>query len=381
MKLKLLSVAAIILLSSPAYAAGDHDHSAHSKGKKKFYSHLDVRVHVDRIVDSEEADEEFDELYSHSHLELGVKVSPKFSINSNLKLEGEPAGHAHGHGGEGSESPGGDKVFDDHPLLIEHLTINFDNEHYSIYAGKFNPIVGFDYHKFPGIYGYQVIEGYLIRERIGLGAELNHDADNLGKHTLNLSTFFTDTTALSDSILFQRGHTSKGDGGLSNTEDLSSFAVSLGGDDFYSFTNNIAEGLSYRIGYAKQAAGTGNEQDEVRYSGSLGYQHILSKDFDAKLVTEYMAIDHLGGEAAHDRSYSTLALGINYKNWKLGTSYTYIENDADEEDESHNGHIFQISAGYTFSNGIGLDLGYKRADEENEESDRVGALVTYSYEF
>lgn len=392
---KLIPIPMLALLSSPVYAAGGHDHGDHSKGDKRFYSHLDVKVHFDRIVDAEEANEEFDESYTHSHMELGVRINSKFSINANVKIEGEPAGHHHGHGAEEEEEHHDedeeehhdeevaqtDKVFDDHPFLVEQLTINFDEEHYALYAGKFNPVVGFDYHNFPGIFGYQIIESYVIRERIGFGAKLMHDAGDGGKHTLNASTFFADTTALSDSLLHERGSTSKEDGGLSNTEDFRSFSVSISGSDFYSLDNNFAEGFSYGLGYAKQAAGTGNEEDEIRYSGSFGYEQKLSKDVEAKFIAEHMAIEHFGGEAAHDRSYTTVGLGFDYKRWNLGTTYTHINNDADEADENHDGHIYQVSIGYTFSNGLGLSVGYKRADEDNEESDRIGTLVSYSYNF
>ena len=384
----------LVLLSAPVYAAGGHDHGDHSKGGKGFYSHVDVKTHFDRIVDAEKSSEEFDEAYTHSHMELGMRFNSKLSINANIKIEGEPAGHHHGHGAEEEEhhdeeegehheeaaAAATDKMFDDHPLLIEQITVNFDDEHYSLYAGKFNPVVGFDYHNFPGMFGYQIIESYVIRERIGFGAKLKHDAGDLGRHTLNFSTFFADTS-LSDSLLHARGNTSKEDGGISNTEDFQSFSVSLGGTDFYSLDNNIAEGLTYGLGYARQAAGKGNAEDETRYSVSLGYTQKLTKDIEADLITEHMQIDHLGGENGHDRSYTTVGLGLDYKNWNVGTTYTHINNDADEADEGHDGHIYQVSLGYTFSNGIGLSIGYKKSDEDNEEKERIGTTVSYSYDF
>ena len=394
MSKNLVPLPMLVLLSAPVYAAGGHDHGDHSKGGKGFYSHVDVKTHFDRIVDADEASEEFDESYTHSHMELGMRFNSKLSINANIKIEGEPAGHHHGHGAEEEEhhdeeegehheeaaAAATDKMFDDHPLLIEQITVNFDDEHYSLYAGKFNPVVGFDYHNFPGMFGYQIIESYVIRERIGFGAKLKHDAGDLGRHTLNFSTFFADTS-LSDSLLHARGNTSKEDGGISNTEDFQSFSVSLGGTDFYSLDNNIAEGLTYGLGYARQAAGKGNAEDETRYSVSLGYTQKLTKDIEADLITEHMQIDHLGGENGHDRSYTTVGLGLDYKNWNVGTTYTHINNDADEADEGHDGHIYQVSLGYTFSNGIGLSIGYKKSDEDNEEKERIGTTVSYSYDF
>lgn len=400
---KLLLSVAVALVIVPASVFGQdhdhHDHTAHADSGSRFYGHLDVRIHLDNIIDAEEADEEFNEVYSHSHIELGARLGNGFSINTNIKLEGEPSGHSHGHGGEEDEHEGeedehegeedehegeedsGDRFFEDHPLLIEQLTLNYDNDKFSAYVGKFNPIVGFDYHNFPGIYGYQTVEGYIIRERIGLGIALKHNAGDYGKHRLDISTFFADTTVLSNSILYKRGRTSKEDGGLSNTEDFSSFAISLGGSDFYSLSNNIVEGLSYRIGYAKQAAGIDNEDDETRYSVSLGYKHRITQDLSAKFLAEYVDINHFGGEASHDRTYSTTALRLNYQQWNLGTSYNYIDNDAEEEDENHDGDVFQISVGYLFGNGIGLDLGYQRSDEENEVTERIGAMISYSYQF
>ena len=88
----------LALLSAPVYAAGGHDHGSHSKGDKGFYSHVDIKIHFDRIVDAEKASEEFDEAYTHSHMELGMRFNSKLSVNANIKLEGEPAGHHHGHG-------------------------------------------------------------------------------------------------------------------------------------------------------------------------------------------------------------------------------------------------------------------------------------------
>ncbi len=191
---KLIMSAAVVAISSPAVAAGGHDHDHHDHtthgGDSPFYGHLHVRVHADSIIDAEEADEEFNEVYTHSHLELGARLGEGFSINSNLKLEGEPSGHNHGHGGGGSAADGSDRFFEDHPLLVEQLTLNYDNERFSVYAGKFNPLVSFDYHKFPGVYGYQTIESYAIRERIGLGGAIKHNAGDYGKHRARYQHIF-----------------------------------------------------------------------------------------------------------------------------------------------------------------------------------------------
>ena len=398
-------------LSTFAYAQDSHGHDHHGHGGEGFYGHLDLQAQGDTHLDGDWFDKRFSESYSHSHLELGYRMKSGFSINANIKLEGEASGHAHhghGHGGEehaGEEHhdeeehadedhhdeehgekkahPGDkdDKFFEDHPVFIAALTVNYDTENFSAYAGKFNPVVGVDYHSFPGMYISTLVEHYAIRERIGAGFKVRHDLEDFGRHSLEISSFMADTTFLSDSTVHQRGNTSKEDGGPSNTQRFNSYAISLEGSDFYSLTNNIVEGLSYRIGHAVQAAAETSPRDEIRYSVSVGYKHIFTRDLTARLMTEHMAINNLNGETTHDRSYNNLAIRFHYKNWFAGTAYTLIDNEADEEGENHDGHVFEGSAGYNFPFGLSVEVGYKRSDEENEEKELLGTLLKYSYEF
>ena len=409
-------------LSTFAYAQDSHGHDHHGHGGEGFYGHLDLQAQGDTHLDGDWFDKRFSESYSHSHLELGYRMKSGFSINANIKLEGEASGHAHhghGHGGEehaGEEHhdeeehddedhhdeeehadedhhdeehgekkahPGDkdDKFFEDHPVFIAALTVNYDTENFSAYAGKFNPVVGVDYHSFPGMYISTLVEHYAIRERIGAGFKVRHDLEDFGRHSLEISSFMADTTFLSDSTVHRRGNTSKEDGGPSNTQRFNSYAISLEGSDFYSLTNNIVEGLSYRIGHAVQAAAETSPRDEIRYSVSVGYKHIFTRDLTARLMTEHMAINNLNGETSHDRSYNNLAIRFHYKNWFAGTAYTLIDNEADEEGENHDGHVFEGSAGYNFPFGLSVEVGYKRSDEENEEKELLGTLLKYSYEF
>ena len=406
-----MATLAYFSLSTFAYAQDSHGHDHHGHGGEGFYGHLDLQAQGDTHLDGDWFDKRFSESYSHSHLELGYRMKSGFSINANIKLEGEASGHAHhghGHGGEehaGEEHhdeeehadedhhdeehgekkahPGDkdDKFFEDHPVFIAALTVNYDTENFSAYAGKFNPVVGVDYHSFPGMYISTLVEHYAIRERIGAGFKVRHDLEDFGRHSLEISSFMADTTFLSDSTVHQRGNTSKEDGGPSNTQRFNSYAISLEGSDFYSLTNNIVEGLSYRIGHAVQAAAETSPRDEIRYSVSVGYKHIFTRDLTARLMTEHMAINNLNGETSHDRSYNNLAIRFHYKNWFAGTAYTLIDNEADEEGENHDGHVFEGSAGYNFPFGLSVEVGYKRSDEENEEKELLGTLLKYSYEF
>lgn len=382
MKIKLLIKFFILafLFQGVSFAADDehdHDHSAHSD--EPFYGHIGIRLHADHISDAGEGDEEVNEIYTHSHIELGSRIAEGFNIDTNLKIEGEPGGHS--HGGIRRTHDGNSRFFEDHPLIVESLTLTYSNENFSAYIGKFNPKVGLDYHSFPGLYSYSMIEEYKIAERIGAGFKYSANLEDFGIHRINISSFFADTTFLSDSLIDQRGHTSKEDGGLANTEDFDSYAISISGKEFYSLDNNIAERIFYRLGYAFQKAGIGNEEDEVRYSISAGYKENFSEGISKTLIFEYMDIEHYSGEEAHDRTYFTTSLGLKMYPWNFATTYTFVDNDAPEEpDENHDGKLLQISVGYAISKSLIVDFGFKRTDEEDEVTERFGLGLKYVYE-
>jgi hypothetical protein len=393
MKFKLLTKLLVLtfVLSKCAYAADDehdHDHSAHSD--EKFYGHVGIRLHADHVNDAGEGEEEVNELYTHSHIELGSRIAESLNIDTNLKIEGEPGGHS--HGGVSRTHDGESRIFEDHPLIVESLTLTYNREDFSAYLGKFNPKVGLDYHSFPGLWSYSMIEEYKIAERIGAGIKYGTNLEDFGTHQLNISAFHADTTFLSDSLLDQRGHTSKKDGGLGNTEDFDSYAISLGGKDFYSLNNNVAERVSYRLGYAHQEAGS-TESDEERYSASLVYKEKFSEGISKTFIVEYMNIDHYGGETGHDRSYFTASLGLKMDRWNFATTYSFVDNDVkeEEEEEEEEGHehsehegddgkILQISIGYAVTPAVEINFGFKRADEEAEVNERFGLGLRYSFE-
>ncbi|MBE7638684.1 hypothetical protein GUA87_17645 [Sneathiella sp. P13V-1] len=396
--LKFLPSLAVFLMPAVAAAGGghnhDHDHHGHKHDhghghahdnhddglKSGFYGDLHLQVFFDHIYSAAESDEEINEAYTHSHFQLGYGFGNGLSINSNIELEGEPAGHD--HGGGGAVLDGTDRFFEDTPLFIRELTINYDHEYFGVYAGKFDPVVSFDKHAMPGIYGYQVVDEYDVREKIGFGGYGRYDAGNFGTHRLDISTFFADTTFMSNSVLYQRGDVDKEDGSVSNTENFSSFAISLGGSDFHSDSSVVPEGLSYRVGFAHQAKGEGDEKDENRYTVSGQYEHSFNDSWRGRLLGEVVHIDHLNGEAPHDRTYYTAGAELGYNQWVLGSTYTYVHNDnPDEPDEDQDGEFFQASLAYTFDIGITLGAGYRFQEEEGERNHRIGAMVGYTLAF
>lgn len=219
---------------SKGHEHDDHDHSSHGGGDGGFYIHSGIRIHLDKTLDAAEENEQVDEASTHSHFEIGYNFNESLAIISDIKIEG--GDHGHSHGESESETPK-DKFFEEHKSIINKLYVNLKTEKFDIYAGKFSPVVGFDFHKFPGAYGYQEVEGYALLQKIGFGTKLESDFGDAGTHTINASTFFADTTSLSHSRINNDGKLRKADGGVSNTEDFSSYSVSLGGKNFFSLDN------------------------------------------------------------------------------------------------------------------------------------------------
>ena len=69
----------------------------------------------------------YNEIYSHSHMELGKNFDGGWSINSNIKLEGGPDGDSHVHGGYRAPN-GEDHGINDHMLVLEELKLNYDSK-------------------------------------------------------------------------------------------------------------------------------------------------------------------------------------------------------------------------------------------------------------
>ena len=373
-----------------------HNHSGHAKFDKKFYIHGGIKMHFDTIAEAHEKNEEVDESYTHSHIEMGYNLNKNFSLLTDIKIEGESGGHSHGEATV-SKLPE-DKFFDDHKLFIDKLILSYSTDvGITLYGGKFAPSVGLDYHAFPGIWGYQKIEEYAIVERLGYGIALKQNFEDLGTHKLHVSTFFKDNTSLSNSVITDRGKTKKSDGGVSNTQDFSSYAISIEGKDFFSLSNNFVDGLSYKVGHAKQSKAVKNlgsnsanssaindnvnlTHDEKRSSISLVHKSIIAPNLSMRILTEFMKIEHFTGEESHDRDYITTGLDFYYKKINVGGTYTQETNEAAEADEAIDDKVYQVSLGYLVNNNLHLHIGYKKADEANEIKHTVGAMIAYYFD-
>ncbi len=387
------------------------------------YGHGHIGIHADAITHAPSRREEIKEVFIHSNFATGMALGHGFSINSSIHVEGHPGGHEHGEGhGEAHEEaheeghgkahgqahsddgdaphakgngPMGEKahnggnahadgdaigtrnrVFTDTKLLIEELTLDFDYGPLSFYVGKFNPPVGFDYENFPGIYTYHVIEEYTMQGRLGIGGTARFDP-GFGEHRIDVAGFAADKTFLGQSLITRTRRLRGYDGGVSNTGDLSSFSGNISGAPDI---DGIDE-LYYRIGWAKQATDQENERDEWRYSLSLYAAERWNAHWRTSWITEYTNIRNIEGHGLHDRDYATFVLKNQYRQWNLVLSHTLIGNTSPVDEMAHDGHVFQVSGGFQWDNGFGMEIGYRNANENNTPTERVGIMWHYMYGF
>ncbi len=59
-----------------------------------------------------------------------MTISTNKAKVTNLKIEGEPAGHA--HGGVNRTADGNSRFLEDHPLIVESLTLTYSNEDFAL---------------------------------------------------------------------------------------------------------------------------------------------------------------------------------------------------------------------------------------------------------
>lgn len=182
---------------------------------------------------------------------------------------------------------------------------------------------------------------------------------------------------MSDSIITKRGRTHKSDGGVGNTEDFSSYSLTLGGEDVAG-----VKGLGYHLGYRHQAEGDADVdgEDENAYAIAAFDTLTLSEGTEAFLLGEYVHISDEGG-TTDDVNYLTTSLGLTFnERWNVAGSYTARNRDVTGGDDVDD-YMAQLSAGYLFDNGIGIDAGWKIAEEDGIDTETLGLFLSYVYEF
>ena len=377
-------LAAASAVAAPSGKGHAHTPGSHicDHGKDQFFT---GHIHSINHFDFNEHNQEVAK--THTHADFLVNFTDKIGIFAGLKLE-EDHSHGHEHGGGGHEEDHDDKYFEDHVLYIDQLYLDAVlAEGLSLQAGKMKIPVGFKMHEYPGYYGYEVQEEIMLLEKIALNLKYEYALDNGAKLTFDASTFFSDTW-LNESAINDRdgGDIELKDGGPANTEDFSSFALGFRLDNLYFMQDEYIHEFVVLGGYALQAEADASDEhgdDEERFV--IGGKYIFHYDENVRFsfMNEVIDISSYGAESESDVTAINWGAQFSYYNWRIGGTYTDYLQDHEEADEENNGRFAQVSAGYFWDFGLGLEVGYRKVKEvgEDEDSEGPGISLSYIYEF
>lgn len=318
---------------------------------------------ADVVLEGQHQEEtEYDHTFVRAEVAPTIAFNERWSIDGVLVLEPIDKDKHWSH-----------RKVDREGVFTEELKLNYTANNLALFTGKFNPGFGTAWDA-RGIWGEDFAEDYEITEKLGFGAAYNLQTADWGNHTLTGSTFFSDTSLLSQSVITKRGHTTKDDGGAGNTEDFSSYAISLNGEGLAGI-----EGLNYHLAHRFQEHATGGVSDESGYAVTINYSHELSQRISINLMQEHVVIDNFDGDA-DDYTYNTSSLITTLDNrWNITLGYTERAIDVDGAGQT-NDHLFQASGGYDFGNGLTLDIGWRNVEESQHDHHTFGLLGRYQFD-
>jgi hypothetical protein len=361
-----LQSAGILFLAFSPFAIGFSDAQAGEIGfAPKLSGNLAVEVQNDFAFSSDDPAEEFNNLTTKIGPGLTLTLTDSFSVNAGLvfqQVQTPPV-------------TGDDRVLDDQGLFVEVLTLDYKAGPVHLSGGKMGINFGTAWDVTPGVFGTDLAAEYEMAEYIGLSGAYSFASGDAGTHTITAQTFFLDTSGLAESAFTRRKKTREAAGGPGNTGNFKSFAVSLDGGDIPAF-----KGFSYHAAYVHHANDTVGAESESRVAVNGAYEFALPGNITAQPLIEYVRFDDADGTQNQDRTYLTAALGLTYGDWNIAISGTLKETEAADGTKIGEEH-FQVSAGYAFPIGIGLDVAYKRVRNAGVDTDVFGTLVTYGLEF
>ncbi|HRC26649.1 MAG TPA: hypothetical protein PKX87_04365 [Alphaproteobacteria bacterium] len=320
----------------------------------------------DWTVNSDNNDDERNDLYGtvESYLRLGL--TDRIGIETGLVFE--PVRDL---------DPDENGFFDNEGLYVEQLKLVWQGESLGAFIGKYNPTFGTAWYLAPGIWGTDFAEDYELTERLGFGGNATWATPEWGRHTLNAGTFFADTTFLSDSWLESRGDLDESDGGASNTQSLSSFSITLDGQDV-----GAVAGLGYHLGFRRQAEGDADTagDNETGWVAGATYEFRPAERYQVNLMGEYADFSNFDA-GPDDATYLTAGATLTIdEKWNAAVSWTGRDTDL-AAGGSNSDHLFQLSGGYAFDNGVQIDAGWRNASESNDSSNALGARLAYEWDF
>lgn len=259
-------------------------------------------------------------------------------------------------------------------LIVEELKLHFENEDMRFFVGKFDPTFGTAYKKTKriGVFTSQFTEDYNLREKIGAGITALLESSDI-----SVNSFFNDTTGLSRSALDDRGRASRNDPVAGNTGTLSSYSVSMNGEDFFGVENWF-----YNAGYRSLGVDkVDNRRREKGYVFGSEYLYKIGEETSLIPFVEIAKIDDFTGEKNRNAHYETFALIGKYSSWTGSISHLTRNIKQLQRSSNISDRQLQISAGYKFTNNLTLDVTRANIKESGNKAVLIGTTLSYLYQF
>lgn len=327
-----------------------------------------IEIQNDYFFAADDPNAELNDLFADVELDLTLRLMPAFSLQTELEFT--PVS---------DPGPADDRLFADHGLAVKQLFLRYETGAFAFHGGKFNPPFGLAWDLAPGIYGADFAGDYELDERIGLGGAVAFGGDiddrSPGVQRLSAAAFFADTTSLSRSIFTDRGRLTRAAGGVGNTDDLSSFSITLDGGGLA-----FLPGIRYHLGYEFQKRGEGDPENERGVVAGLHGEFEVGTGLTLEAIAELARLAGAEGQA-QDRTYVTAGGMLSRAPWSFALVYAWRATDADDPELSDaDDYLFQLSTGYAFTSELSLELGYRFSREDRDATHAVGLLFTYSFD-
>lgn len=339
-------------------------------------------VRGDRILNSKQQGIETNAGYVNIEPDFTLNFNENWSVKTGVRIL--PMRQRQYQYPERSRSILGDNTginrsinIDDSGAVVEELKAQFENEDMKFSAGKFNPTFATLYrrNKRIGLFTTDITEDYELREMLGFsGSALLEDSE------ITLSTFFQDTTSLSNSAVKRRKSRDRRDFAAANTGTLSSYSLTIEGRKFLGVEN-----LFYNFGY--RSLGTDESQDTKRETGisaNLEYLHKIGRNTSIIPVFEYVKINNFTGRRNRNGEYLTTSLIAKYSSWNLSVTSVFRNLDNNYEAslrQKNRDRLLQLNVGYKFTNNIALDVSRAEIKEDSKKASALGFILSYLYEF
>ena len=344
------------------------------------------RVHYNNIYQSDDQQQKYQDAFLNANLGLDIKLGSGFSIKTVAKFEQMP---------QASETLGKDQFFNNEGAYFDELALNYNYKNISALAGKFATNFGSAWNNDNGIWVNQIAQNYQIDEKLGLGLIARFgDKQTIGQYVFGFASFTNDRKNLDNSIISKRDSSSKADGLVGDTRNLSSNVASV--DIYYQFSKQ--EKLSYHLAYSNLAINKRQNQsniptkidDQKSLALNMNYQYPINNNILIDGLIEYVNTKNMGGDIDSSANFLTANLTTYFNNFYLiiaraqKQQFKIGTNGIDHS-------INELSIGYKFDNhnhilkGLSLAIGYNEnlIDYKTSQvkNNAFGALLKHQLEF